>query len=603
MNQQSQRSGHPFIALKKPDFYLLATLLMSLGIATFVQWPAITDPLAINDDVRNQVYWLARLVDPSLYPQDYIAGYFTQSSLISPLLWVIYRISSLFMDPLRASQLLPLLLAPMASWFAYRYGENFAGKRYGFLVALCFNLMVWTSRNLAGGLARAFAYPLLFAFLHFLSRKNRVGLVLTTWTASLIYPPVLFLSAGIWLLELELFTRTQRKPQASSLVTSIENAPEPSLYAQEVANDKLTALLGLSGSLGILLYRFVVHHINPMFGALTNAAQAAATPEFYAGGRVPIFHYFKAPIVYNGLSSLLMEFWARTPGLNRLLPLLGILLIYWGYQKWLAPRLVACKLPHLAWQTLIAAVGLYILSWPALFYLYVPERYLQLSLTVLYTLMLAGFLDIAVSLILKHGKGPQIKMAKIALCAGPLALCAMFSPAWDKNLAVPVPSMRPILGILKQTPKDSMVASTPGLASDVPYYAKRSVILSEEGYIPFHQTYFREMRTRLREFLSAYYATDPKAVASFIQKYKINYIIVNLADYNTEHTQKLWRKYYRAFPKSYFNELVQRRSPEDFILSHANPQCQVVHSGQLELLRAKDILAGWCLDHSQPIPP
>jgi hypothetical protein len=564
--------------------YLLSALLISLGIAAFVQRHVLLNPLAINDDMRNQVYWMARLVDPDLFPHDLIASYFTQSSLVSPLLWLLDWLTSHGLDPIRASQFLPLALAPLATFFVYRLGESHAGKRYGFLAAFSFNLMIWIISNLAGGLSRAFAYPMLFAFLFFLSKNNRWGLILTCWLASLIYPPILFLSAAIWL------TCFFPLGQASQRPLNLQNVP----LATPAPPDKISFLIGVGGGLAILANRFLMAPANPLFGALTNSAVAAQTPEFYQGGRVPIFHYFQSPIHLPWPNALFANILARTPGINRIVPLLGILLVYWLFQKFLAPKMGALKIPALAWRTFNSAIGLYILAWMVLFYMYVPERYLQLSIPVLYTFLLAGLLNVVIQRISKIKIGTPLKRF---LMACPLLLSGLiFSFVWDENMMLPNPEMSAIFEYLKHTPKNTLVATTPGLASDIPFYAHRSVLVSQEAYIPFHQAYFQEMKSRLKDFLVAYYSVEPAPIIQFIRKYHVDYMVVNTQDFRNHQTDRLSKKHYHSFSRDFYAQLLKGHTEQDYLLSHPQPSCRVLESGQLILISTQALLKKSCWD-------
>lgn len=581
---------HPCMMNQRPSekpaksyYTLICALLISLGIAAYIQRDALLNPLAVNDDVRNQIYWMARLVDPSLFPHDYIATYFTQSSLVSPLLWGIYWLASHGLDPVRVGQFLPLILAPLTTYFVYRFSENYAGKRYGFLAAFSFNLIIWLSRNLAGGLARAFAYPMLFAFLFFLSKNNRIGLILTTWIASLIYPPILFLNAGIWLSSF--FTSSKQTEIASN---NSEN--------NEIKPDKASFLVGIGGGLAILAYRFLVTPVSYALGPLANSTVAAHTPEFFEGGRVPIFHFFRQPIALHWPNLWVAELLARTPGLSRTLPLLGVLLIYWLFQKFLAPKIGALKVPKLAWRVLGSAIGLYVVAWFALFYLYVPERYLQLSIPVLYTFLLAGLLDVILRVISKVKTSDTLKTGFLIT---PLVLITLlFSWLWDENLLNPGIEMLTVCNYLKHTPKSTLIATTPGLADNIPLYARRSVLVSQEAYIPFHQGYFREMKMRLKDFLVAYYSTTPAPLIQFIQKYKVDYMMVNLQDYSLERTQKLSKKYYHSFSEPFYHQLTQNYKTQDFLLSHPNASCRVVQAGNYILIPTQAILKPGCLGNN-----
>ena len=560
----------------KLDVYLIAALLLSVAIAAFVQREALFNPLAVNDDVRNQVYWMARLSNPHLYPHDFIATYFTQNSLISPIQWLIYKVGSFFADPVRISQLLPLALAPLATYFAYRCGEDSAGKRYGFFTALSFNQVLWLGSNMAGGLARAFAYPLLFAFLFFKGRNNRTGLIATLCAASLIYPPILFLTTAIWLLD---FLPSRLKPQAPE-------TPRPG------KSELMTFCVGALSGLGILLYRFVLNPVNARFGSLINSTQAAQTVEFYQDGRIPIFHFFKLPIQASGATAFFSELLARCPGISWIIPLAGILAVYGIYQRWLAPRLGPLKMPNITWRVFAASVGLYVLAWPMLFFLYMPERYLQLGLPVIYTFLLAGLLEKLAEWISKSPLKPRLIQA---LQLSPLVVSlAIFSLLWNENLMTPKPHTQPIFEALRHTPESTVIAATPALASDIPLYARRSVVLSQEGYIPFHDKYFQEMKTRLKGFLTAYYSTTSEPVLQFIRQYKVDYMVINSKDFSPKRTQFLERKYYHSFPKSFYQKLLKNARPQDFLFSRIKPGCAVVESATYRLIPSAAILAGKC---------
>ncbi len=600
---QSEQKCFPAINL-----YLLGALLISLSIATFVQREAILNPLAINDDVRNQIYWMARLTDPGLFPHDYIADYFTRHSLVSPLLWWLYRLASSLIPPERFSQLLPLLLAPLASFFAYRFGDRFAGRRFGFLLAFSFNLIIWLSRNLAGGLARAFAYPLLFAMLWLLSPKNepmpnespgappapclspllmnQAALILIMALASLIYPPVLFLGLTVWLSTL----LPRLGPLAGPLWV------KPPVSSPKSQSSKLTSLLffgislGVSG--GILIQRYILEPASARFGPLANSVIATQTPEFYERGRVPIFHYFQQPIHLPWPTRLFAELLARTPGLSRLIPLLAILLAVWAYQKWLAPRFGKLQVPPITWRLLACSVITYALAWPALFYLYVPERYLQLSMPILYTVLLAAFLERLLFWLAQSGGTLLAHRLKLA---APLLLgLVIFSPLWDENLMVPDPALQPILNYLSHTPKATLVAATPALASNIPFYARRSVLLSEEACIPFHRRYFQEMKARLHAFLIAYYSVTPAALNQWLQRSSVQYLLINTDDFTDQRIRKLDKKYYHSFPKSFYTQLTAAHRPEDFLLSHPKAACRLVESGPYILISAQRVLNGAC---------
>ena len=138
---------------------LILSLLFSLIVSIFVEHRIFFDKQAINDDVRNQIYWISRLGNNDLYPNDLIASYFTQSSLVSPIISNLYSMSS---DPVKLGQFLPFLLVLISTFFLFKIAEKYKGDQYAFWVSFAFNVYIWTLKNLAGGLPRAFFYPLFF---------------------------------------------------------------------------------------------------------------------------------------------------------------------------------------------------------------------------------------------------------------------------------------------------------------------------------------------------------------------------------------------------------------------------------------------------------
>src|SRR5688572_12317860 len=57
-------------------FWLALTVAVALGFALRASRPALVNPLVVHDDVRQHVFWVPRLHDPSLFPGDWIADYY-----------------------------------------------------------------------------------------------------------------------------------------------------------------------------------------------------------------------------------------------------------------------------------------------------------------------------------------------------------------------------------------------------------------------------------------------------------------------------------------------------------------------------------------------
>ena len=76
----------------------------------------------------------------------------------------LYWLASWWVSPLAFSKLLPGFLFVFLALCLFKIGTRLADRRLGWTMVACFWLMPFFLDNLAGGLARAFAAPLLALF-------------------------------------------------------------------------------------------------------------------------------------------------------------------------------------------------------------------------------------------------------------------------------------------------------------------------------------------------------------------------------------------------------------------------------------------------------
>ena len=201
--------------------YFLLSLFLSFSIAAFVQFRAIFDDTAINSGVRNQIYWMARLMDPSLFPNDLIADHFAQPKMISPILAIIYNILPKNIEPNEITQFIPLILVLVATIFLFKAAEIRFDCKYVFWLCFGFNVSIWMIDNLAGGLQRSFFYPLFFFFLWMFAKKSWIGLLLSLLAQAFIYPIVFIISIAILFLDLIYKKLIQENISKKQLVITI----------------------------------------------------------------------------------------------------------------------------------------------------------------------------------------------------------------------------------------------------------------------------------------------------------------------------------------------------------------------------------------------
>ena len=336
---------------------LISTLVITLVLALLVEHRIFTDPMAINDDLRNQLYWIAKLINPNYFANDYLADYFSQPSMISPIFNLIYEIGVQIVDPKLISQFLPFPILIMTIFYLYKFAELHAGSRFAFWLCFVFNLYIWAMKFIVGGLPRSCFYLLFFSFLYLLAKRRWLGLNICAALSALIYPTAFFLS---WLtLVLELFwdrAKLERDKYQAALTT-------------------------LTISLFILYFRYL-YNSNHSFGSLYNIQEAITMPEFYYDHRHAVFALPSSVMELGSKPSLLLE-WSVAILPSLLLVVIAILFGYWVLTRLILVRATEVKPPRLLWSSVIAALLLFIIAHIALFYLYLPHRFIAYVLPLI----------------------------------------------------------------------------------------------------------------------------------------------------------------------------------------------------------------------------
>ncbi len=476
--------------MQKSKTLLLYSILISLAIAAVVENRVFYDLTAINDDVRNQIYWMARFIDPSYFSNDYIASYFTQSSMISPLLSWIYQFFSQWVNPKVVTQFLPFPIIALTTFCLFKATERHAGPKYAFWVSYIFNLYIWAMKFTAGGLSRSFFYLLFFLFLWILIAKRWNWLILCFALQALIYPTAFFISLITLIIEI--------------IWTKIEEAKFDSTQIK-------ATLISLGLGLPILYLRYVAHHGPNPFGHMTMLTDALKMPEFYLDGRVPIF------IVPFNLSQ--EAFLKSLPYI--LIGLLIFGLAYYSLKKLINKRPSLVTMPRYIWSSSIASLILLTLGYMVLFYLYLPHRYIAYVLPLI-PIFLAGTILYDI----------QVALPKRPLAIWLIAVLALLIAAtrWNDDLIEVPKNEQQLYQFLKTIPNNALVAAPLRLASNIPAFSYRSVLISSETNIPFHLDYYKEVTSRTNAIHRIYNSNNTTEITNNINQYHIDYIVLDLKE-------------------------------------------------------------------------
>lgn len=485
--QPAGRSGYFAIA----DLLLVFVLSALIFILAHLQ--ALTSPFVVNDDVRQQIFWMRQWLDPELFKGDLLADY--ARHYVTWGVKGLYWLASWILDPISFSKFLPGLLFIFLALCLYRIGLKLGGRRLAWATVTVYWLMPFFLDNLAGGLARGFAAPLLaFFWLCWLEESPR-GMAAALLLQALFIPYIFLVSAlaaGLaWL---------------AGRTGKLASPPFPAHWPHFL-------LLAAGVALVALMNR---GYTAAGFGPLVSYAEMLNRPEFYARGRYAIL---PVPSIFWELISP----WEWLAPFRDLGLAAGIAVcvalpaaVLWGLTRvdWrpLKPRLQPVLYLGLA------GLVLHFLAQVFLLQLFIPDRYLIYTVNLAYCLFLALGLHTA----LKMERWPRHLAILLLIAAAGLGILRL------KNVGLKdYAAYQPVYAALAATPKDAIIAGHPNLMDNVPTFASRRAQATYKLAHPWSKGYWEKIEPRLEDLFTAYYAANPQEVIDFCRKYQVSFIVVD----------------------------------------------------------------------------
>jgi hypothetical protein len=471
----------------------LTVALISGLIFVWAHFQGLTNPLIINDDVRQQIYWMQQWRDPSLFKGDFLTGY--ARHYVPWGVKGLYWLASWWVSPLYFAKLLPGFLFVCLAVCLYKLGTRLSDRRLGWMMVAIFWLMPFFLDNLAGGLARAFAAPLLALFWLGWQAERPWVMGAALLLQALFIPYIFLVAAPAALLAWLLARLGQDRPP-----------PFP-------AKAEHFFLLGLGAALTVAMeLRFNAAGYGPLVGF----QDMVNHPEFYAHGRDALLP--QPSFLWELISP--WEFippfheWGWVAGALVCLGLLALMAVGARRLDWSTWRPRLKPAAYLG----LASLMLYFLARVFLLKLFVPDRYLMYTLNLFYCLLLALGLQAA----LRVERWPR-HLAILVLVAAAALGAWRLQGVGLKNYA----AYRPLYAALAATPKDALIAGHPYLMDTVPTLARRRAFATYELAHPWSRGYWAKLKPRLTDLFKAYYAADPQTVVDFCRKYGIDFLIVD----------------------------------------------------------------------------
>jgi len=517
----------------------VGTLILIFGPALVSHVQRAAEPLIFNDDARAWIYPFYRYSESALFPNDYNGDYHLA---ISP--WGyrgLYMIASYFGVATELSKIVPYvgLLSTVTCLAITAYA--FGGKTGAWVAAaLCLGNSIYLA-NMSGGLARSFAFPLLAAAGAALtySRYHIVGILVLLGAA---FYPVTAVQIGI----------------ALALVLLVLPANSRGGVATGWSFKRCLIFVAAIGGTAVLV--LLPHALSSSrFGDVIRPSQVDEFPEAGPGGRYgngdrpPFASFFETAPRIAGESILgggdpwfkSAHTWAVAG--QHMKWVLSAIMIFalggWVCLAWKQPnsrRLLMLGVAAIIGHTIAIAIA-------PLFYL--PSRYVVFSVPILTTVMVAtgaaGYLTVLRSRV----RGRYALSFAIALAAAPLFACIGGRGSRVAGLNIDQRQSKGFYAELVALPKYAMIAGWPsGVLNNIPYVARRQVLLNFECHQIFHVEYALEMRRRTEARIVAYFANSPGPLEALRDKYRFTHLLIDL-----EHFQGKPPQYFKPF-----DELIKR---------------------------------------------
>ena len=498
-------------------FWLTLSLFFAILYGCLSLRQSFSAPLVIQDDARQHVFWMQRFLDPTLFPNDLIADYFQS---VAPIGYKkVYQLAALIgINPFIFNKILPLILGVILTVLGFYFTLEILPIPFAsFTSMVLLNQSLWMTDDLSSGTPRAFVYPLLLGFLYMLAKKSLFGCIFFLVLQGLFYPQTVFISMGTLTLHCLVFN-------IQSFKISLDRT-----------NLKLFTLCFVATFFVLLPYALKTSSYAPVI----TGKVAQFLPEFQPGGRARFFvDDFWTYWISGDRSGLLYKTVLSPATLIAafLMPLFALFPNIFTLVKSFRRQWVIII------QLILASLGMFYFAHLVLYRLHLPGRYTQYSFTIILAILAGISLVTLVDLCIRLAVGKALWQKIVSLLVVfviisgltgyPVFMESFLSGNYVKS------NLGELYNFISQKPKDIVIASTSLEAGNIASFTGRSVLVSVEHAIPYHQGYYQEIRQRYQDIISAQYSPNKADLQKVIEKYNITFWLLDDKTFSEKYIAK-----------------------------------------------------------------
>ncbi len=543
----------------------------------------------IQDDARQHVVWLQKFSDAELFPNDLLADYYLG---IAPLGYkaLYFLVAKIGIQPLVFAKILPIVLGLITTIYLFLFTFEIFPFPFGsFIVTLSFNQIIWPEDNLISATPRAFLYPILAAFLYYLSTKKIIPCVIVMLLQGIFYPQTLLVENSILFLNLFYFNRQNKL---------------------SLTNDKKKRILFFASILVTLIIAVLLQIKSPESQDFVSLANMKQMPEFNLYGRNEYFGHNAMFFWFEGRSGINIPFFPREAWIyNTLVIFLPImvwcsLVLPFLLIKKIGITKLVTKNIFILRHILIGSFSLFFIAHLVFPKLYLPSRYTYHSsrfvIAIAFGIIVTTMIDLSYTWLKKRLENKQQNRLREKSLTGLISLFLAITiifpfifPAfinWHRHWEIG--TQKPIYQFLAQQPKDILIASITPETESLPAFTQRSILFGRELSIAYHPQYYNQIITRVTDLLNALYTDNYEEMTAVINKYDIDYLLLEDNTFSAEYLEKSSKGWYvygswQDTTKQIITELNQGKTP---VLTKYIESCKVESSNSLYLLDTSCIL-------------
>jgi len=457
------------------------------------------------------------------------------------------------MNPVQFTKAVAGVLYVAGAAFMFGLCLQFRSELAALITVICSFFFTTFLAKVSGGISQSFAFPLLLAYLFFLSRDNLLGAAVVILLESVLNPYIFLICVtthaiylswnyGPTLVRQLWNVRAKNSPGESPTDPSGNEAIPDQISAWKELRWLILVNLPILAGVVLMFLKYVLFK-NPEFGELVTVTGMAGQIEYTAAGRyeiipvAPLIRELAGPWGYYYPAEGWSVIW-RWIGAVALVGVFAAAALTWKKNvDFKGFRVFAYLLP--------ASLLLYGLAYLLLMRLFVPGRYIEFPFTVFY----AVALGVAVTVILE-----SLNLSRNRLLAV-LGTAVLLAGARNWRVGVfDYSSDACLYRFLETTPRSTLIAGPPELMDNVQTFARRKALVTYELSHTWLDKYWDIMKARTFDLFRAYYATDPGEIRSLADRYGVSYLVVREKDFSPEKLKK-GGVYFEPFD-SYVRKLV-----------------------------------------------